>query len=315
MTDPLYDEPRYLTELPEDLKLKRAEAARRRRWRRRLTLGALIAVMGAVAAVVVTAVGGGEESSQPRSEAQRTQTQPATSGETTPSARADWKPHPGPVPILAYGAIQSPGSEESFPGLLVEPRDFEAQIQWLDEQGFQAVTLAQVERAWYEDAKLPPKPIVITFDNGYASQYANAFPVLQEYGWPGVLNLQAQGAELPDADVRKLIDAGWELASRGIGEVDLTAVDPATLETNVAGSRRDLRERFGVPLRNFSFPSGSYDETVISAVAKAGYDGAQTQIPGIADAAHPYILDRIQILLSDGVAGLRSKLRSVGALG
>jgi hypothetical protein len=68
-------------------------------------------------------------------------------------------------------------------------------------------------------------------------------------------------------------------------------------------------------VRNFSYPLGSYDETVIAAVAKAGYEGAQTQIPGIADAAHPYILDRIQVLLSDGVAGLRSKLRSVGALG
>jgi ferric-dicitrate binding protein FerR (iron transport regulator) len=52
MTDPLYDEPSYLTELPEDLKLKRATAARRRRWRRRLAIGALVAVLGAIVALV-----------------------------------------------------------------------------------------------------------------------------------------------------------------------------------------------------------------------------------------------------------------------
>jgi peptidoglycan/xylan/chitin deacetylase (PgdA/CDA1 family) len=315
MTDPLHDEPRYLTELPEDLKLKRAEAARRRRWRRRLTVGALIAVVGAVVAVVVAAVGGGKESGQPRSQAQQTQTEPPIAGQTAPAPRAGWQPHPGPVPILAYGAIQSPGPEDSFPELLVEPRDFEDQIRWLDEQGFEAVTLEQVERAWYEEGRLPNKPIVISFDDGYASQYANAFPVLREQGWPGVLNLQAQGAELSDADVRQLIEAGWELASKATDEVDLTEVDSATLEAEVAGSRRALRQRFGVPVRNFSYPLGSYDETVISAVAKAGYEGAQTQIPGIANAAHPYILDRIQVLLSDGVTGLRSKLRSVGAFG
>jgi peptidoglycan/xylan/chitin deacetylase (PgdA/CDA1 family) len=315
MTDPLYDEPRYLTELPEDLKLKRAEAARRRRRRRRLTVAALVAVVGAVVAVVVTAVGGGKESGQSGSEAQQTQAQPATSGQTTSATQAGWQPHPGPVPILAYGAIQSPGPEDSFPELLVEPRDFEGQIEWLDEQGFEAVTLGQVERAWYEDGKLPVKPIVISLDDGYASQYANAFPVLEERGWPAVLNLRARGAELSDTDVRKLIDAGWELASKATDQVDLTAVDSATLETEVAGSRRALRERFGVSVRNFSYPLGTYDETVISAVAKAGYVGAQTQIPGIANAAHPYILDRIQVLLSDRVAGLRSKLRSVGALG
>ncbi len=313
MTDPLYDEPRYLTELPEDLKLKRAEAARRRRWRRRLTVGALVAVVGAVAAVADrgrrrrgvgrAAVGGPADATPDRH-----------LGGDPPDSRADWEPHPGPVPILAYGAIQSPGPEDSFPELLVEPRDFEGQIQRLDEQGFEAVTLRQVERAWYEEDKLPVRPIVITFDDGYASQYANGFPVLEEHGWPGVLNLRAQGAELSDADVRKMIDAGWELASKASDQIDLTAVDSTTLETEVAGSRGTLQERFGVPVRNFSYPSGSYDDTVISAVAKAGYEGAQTQIPGIATAAHPYILDRIQILLSDGVAGLESKLRSVGAL-
>ena len=64
MTDPLYDEPRYLTELPEDLKLKRAAAARRRRWRRRLAVAALVAVVGAVGALVAAGLGG-EEGSQP----------------------------------------------------------------------------------------------------------------------------------------------------------------------------------------------------------------------------------------------------------
>ena len=48
MTDPIFDESSYLTELPEDLKLKRAAAARRRRWRRRLAVAALVAVVGAV---------------------------------------------------------------------------------------------------------------------------------------------------------------------------------------------------------------------------------------------------------------------------
>ncbi len=314
MTDPFHDEPRYLTELPEDLRLKRAATARRRRWRRRLTVGALVAVVGAVAAVVVTAVGGGEDSGQQASEAQQTAPQPANQQDTGPSFPAGWKPHPGPVPILDYGAIDTPGTGESFPELFVEPEDFESQIRWLDEQGFEAVTLEQVEDAWYENGKLPGRPIVISFDDGYASQYASAFPVLEKRDWPGVLNLRAEGAELPDADVEKMLEAGWELASKATNQVVLTTADPATLQSEVAGSRHILRQRFGVPVHNFCYPSGSYDTTVISAVAKAGYVGAQTEIPGIADAAHPYIMDRVQILLSDGLPGLISKLQSVGAL-
>lgn len=313
MTDPLPDEPRYLTELPEDLKLKRAATARRRRWRRRLIVGALVGAVGAAAAVVVTALGG-EGSGEQQPATQQTAEQAGGRPEKAQSFPAGWAPHPGPVPILAYGAIETPDVGESFPELFVEPRDFESQMRWLDRQGFEAVTLDQVENAWYGQGELPVKPIVISFDDGYSSQYEIAFPVLSERDWPGVLNLPAEGAELPDADVQKLLDAGWELASQATGQVGLTTLDPDTLETEVAGSRDILRRRFEAPVRNFSYPFGSYDATVISAVHRAGYVGAQTDTAGVADAARPYILDRVQILQSDGRSGFISKLQSVGAL-
>src|SRR5256714_10207258 len=313
MTDPFHDEPGYLTELPEDLKLKRAAAARRRRWRRRLVLASLVAVVGAVVALVAAALGGGGSNpAQPKTK--HTGPASASPAHTGPTFPAGWTPHPGPVPVLEYHAIQAPPSGETFPELFVDLPDFQHQMKWLGEHGFEAVTLDQVEDAWYANGKLPVKPIVISFDDGYLSQYANAFPVLQKRGWPGVLNLVAQGADLPDADVHKMLDAGWELASHTITHVDLTTVDSRTVEHEVAGSRQMLRQRFGVPVDNFCYPLGHYNDTVVSAVHRAGYVGAQTEISGGADAAHPYILDRIEILLSDGLPGFVSKLQAAGAV-
>jgi peptidoglycan/xylan/chitin deacetylase (PgdA/CDA1 family) len=314
MTDPFQEEPGYLTELPEDLKLARAAAARRRRWRRRLALASLVAVVGAVVALVAAGLGGGGGSDQTQPEAKQTAPKTGHQGNTGPTFPAGWKPHPGPVPVLAYHAIDVPSATDSFPDLVVEPQDFKAQMRWLDDQGYEAVTLDQVEDAWYENGKLPVKPIVVSLDDGYPSQYASAFPVLEQRDWPGVLNLPAQGSDLPDADVQKLLDAGWELASKATTGVDLTTVDSTTLESEVAGSRKMLRQRFGVPVDNFCYPSGRYDTTVISAVHRAGYVGAQTEISGVADAAHPYIVDRIEILLSDGLPGFISKLQSAGAV-
>jgi peptidoglycan/xylan/chitin deacetylase (PgdA/CDA1 family) len=309
MTDPLYDEPRYLTELPEDLRLKRAAAARRRRWRRRLALGALLAVAGAVVALAVTSLGGGGGSESASTEARENQAGGGPQQATT-TYPADWKPHPGPVPILEYHAIQPPVSGAESPEEFVPQADFQRQMQWLKDRGYEAVTLTKVESAWYERGKLPPKPIVITFDDGYLSQYVAAFPELQHLGWRGVLNLIAQGSDLPDADVKKMLDAGWELGSHTITHPDLTTLDPAELEREVAGSRQILKRRFGVPVDNFCYPSGRYDDTVISAVHRAGYVGAQTEIAGVADAAHPYILDRIEIGLDDGLSGFTEKLRA-----
>ncbi len=313
MTDPIFDEPSYLTELPEDLKLKRAAAARRRRWRRRLAVAALVAIAGAVVALVVTTLGGGSGSEHAGSNAQGTAPQTAAEAQTGATYPADWQPHPGPMPILEYHAIQPPIPGAPYPQLFVPQRDFQNQMQWLDDGGYEAVTLDQVEDAWYNDGRLPPKPIVISFDDGYLSQYVAAFPFLQKLDWPGVLNLKAQGSDLPDADVQKMIEGGWELASHTITHVDLTTVDSTTLEREVAGSRRILRQRFGVPVDNFCYPAGRYDDTVVSAVRAAGYRGATTEIPGLASAADPYILDRLEIELSDGLQGFVSKLQSAGA--
>src|SRR5436309_1960986 len=100
MTDPPRDEYTYLTELPEELRDKRRAAARRRRWRRRLALCGLLGVVGAIVALVVMGIGGG--GSGGGTGAQQPSTQ---AGAAPPTYPADWKRHPGPVPILEYHAI------------------------------------------------------------------------------------------------------------------------------------------------------------------------------------------------------------------
>ena len=316
MTDPSEDEHGYLTELPEDLRMRRAAAARRRRWRRRLAAGALIAAAGVVVALAVTSLGGnggGSSSNHGKKAAQATGTVTTPGQQTTTTFPAGWKSHPGPVLILEYHAIQPPVAGSAYPQLFVPQADFQHQMQWLYDHGYEAVTLDQVEAAWYEHGELPPKPIVVSFDDGYLSQYVAAFPEMQHLGWKGVLNLIAQGSDLPDADVKKMVDAGWELASHTITHADLTTLGSAQLQREVSGSRAILRKRFGVPVDNFCYPSGRYDSTVIAAVHTAGYVGAESEIPGLASATHPYILNRIEIENSDGLSGFIQKLQAAEA--
>jgi peptidoglycan/xylan/chitin deacetylase (PgdA/CDA1 family) len=309
VTDPFYDESGYLTELPEELRMRRAEAARRKRWRRRFALLGLVAVVGGVVALAVTSLGGGGGTKEHGGKQAQATSGPTTPGQGTTPYPADWKPHPGPVPILEYHAIQPPVAGAADPELFVPQADFQHQMQWLKDHGYEAVTVDQVETAWYKQGKLPPKPIVVSFDDGYLSQYVAAFPEMEHLGWKGVLNLVAQGSDLPDADAKKMIQAGWELASHTITHVDLTTLDSTELEREVAGSRQILRQRFGVPVNNFCYPLGRYDDTVISAVHRAGYVGAESEVPGLASAAHPYILNRIEVQNSDGLPGFIQKLQ------
>ena len=183
-------------------------------------------------------------------------------------------------------------------------------MDWLEERGYEAVTLEQVQEAWYHAGTLPPKPIVLSFDDGYRPQYTFALPTLRKHGWAGVLNLKAEGSDLYESNVKAMIAAGWELAAHTIHHLDLTELGPEELKEEVAGSRKILQEEFNVPVNNFCYPAGQFDETVIEAVEAAGYTGATTEISGFAEKAKPFELARLEILRESHVAGLAEDLKN-----
>jgi peptidoglycan/xylan/chitin deacetylase (PgdA/CDA1 family) len=186
--------------------------------------------------------------------------------------------------------------------------DFHQEMDWLADHGYQAVTLEEVESAWYDGGTLPSKPVVLSFDDGYRPQFTYALPELKHHGWPGVLNLKAEGSDLYDSNIEAMIDAGWELAAHTINHQDLTTLEPAQLREEVAGSRAILRREYGVPVADFCYPAGRFNEAVIDAVRSAGYTAATTEIPGYADSENPYELARFEILGSTGVSGLAEDL-------
>ena len=222
----------------------------------------------------------------------------------------NWRPHTGPVPILEYHVLGSPDAAAPYPELYVTRPDFRRQMDWLERAGYEAVTLEQVEDAWFHGATLPPKPVVLSFDDGYRPQFTFALPELRRHGWAGVLNLKAEGSDLYPSNVEAMIGAGWELAAHTIHHLDLTTLDAAQLKEETAGARRLLAREYGVPVRNFCYPAGRFDDTVIAAVEAAGYVGATTEIPGYASRESPYELDRFEVLGSSGVAGVAEDLRS-----
>jgi len=214
------------------------------------------------------------------------------------------------VPILEYHVLGAAPADAPYPELYVTRPDFHHQMNWLDDHGYQAVTLEAVEDAWYRGGALPPKPVVLSFDDGYRPQFTFALPELRKHGWPGLLNLKTEGSDLYASNVEAMIGVGWELAAHTIHHLDLTTLDAAQLKEEIAGSRQILRREYGVPVADFCYPAGQFDDTVIAAVEAAGYTGATTEIPGDAERQKPYELSRFEILGSTGVSGLSTDLAS-----
>ena len=215
------------------------------------------------------------------------------------------------VPVLMYHVIADPPAGAAWPHLFVSPAEFAAQVDWLERRGFTAVTLTQVWKNWHHRGRLPARPVVLTFDDGYRSVATSALPILRRRGWPAVLNLKVGNLEpgsFTDADVRKLLAAGWELGAHTFTHPDLRTLDDAALEREVAGSKAVIAKRFGVRVDFFCYPAGRYDRRVIAAVRRAGFLGATTTLEGLATPRAPFELRRIRVDRGDGVRGLANAL-------
>jgi peptidoglycan/xylan/chitin deacetylase (PgdA/CDA1 family) len=89
------------------------------------------------------------------------------------------------LPILAYHRIVDMGTESEFPFdpelVSATPAAFAEQMAYVADH-FNTVTFAEILRCIDGEAALPPRPIVITFDDGYLDNYTNAFPILRQLG-------------------------------------------------------------------------------------------------------------------------------------
>jgi peptidoglycan/xylan/chitin deacetylase (PgdA/CDA1 family) len=286
----------------------RREARRRSVRRRRQLLAGLIATLLVAAAVVLATRSGGSSTpaaKQTRSAHSSPTGQRGQGGPHAATSAAATRGPPGTesVPILMYHVIAAPPPGAPFPGLYVTPSDFAAQMQALKNAGWHAVTLDQVEAYWRQGVPLGAgKPVVLSFDNGYQSQYTQALPVLRRFGWVGDENIQLTGLPpsqggLGEGEIHGLLAAGWELDTQGFSHADLITLDSRELQYQVAGARAVLKERYHVPVNWFCYPSGHYDAGVIAAVKAAGYTGSTTVVPGWAHPQDdPYRLHRLRVL-------------------
>ena len=176
------------------------------------------------------------------------------------------------VPILLYHRIDVSRTDSQF---YVAPEKFEEQIKLLYDWDYTTITTEMLVKAITDGAALPLRPVLITFDDGNLDNYTTAFPVMQKYGFTGVLYIIGTylGADkYMDAEqVKEMVDAGWEVGSHSMTHLDLTALDPDQQQSEIIESRRVLETKLGVPVLTFAYPFGVSDKTIINMVYSSGY--------------------------------------------
>jgi peptidoglycan/xylan/chitin deacetylase (PgdA/CDA1 family) len=238
---------------------------------------------------------------------------------TTPGAyrRVDTVASHKRVPILMYHVIGRTHPGVAFPQLWVAPDQFADHVRALAAAGYTGVTLDNVLDAWGGHARLPAKPIVLSFDDGYIGQGKSAGPVLKAAGWPGVLNLVLHALGTPGgltkSRIKTMIADGWEVDAHSLTHADMTTLGAAELHNEIAGSRSQIHKLFGVPVSSFCYPAGKFNATVQRAVKAAGYRAATTVDAGVAGPDDDRTaLPRIRVNGGDNADAVLRKIRSAG---
>jgi peptidoglycan/xylan/chitin deacetylase (PgdA/CDA1 family) len=274
--------------------------------RRRVALGGLVAVLAVAVAAIVGFGGGAPKTRDPVPAKQTAATKPALK-----RARCLAPYRVESAPILEYHVIAQAPAAAPFRLLYVSPKLFAAQIGALAAAGYHAVTQDQLWANWHEHKRLPcGKPIVVSFDNGYETQFQYAEPVLAKLGWVGVENLQLTGLSWANGgishhELRELVADGWELDTQGYDHADMVTESPSGLAFQTAGTRRKIQRLFHVAVNWFCYPSGEYDPRVIAALKAAGFRGSTTEVNGWAGPQDdPYALPRLEVQPTMSPAGL-----------
>lgn len=290
--------------------------------RRRVTVTALLVCVAF--ATFLAGCGGSDAGSAAGSSSSGDRTTKATKAHER-KRQAATAPQPltgsyrGPVPILMYHVVTAPKPGTPYPELWVPSETFAATMKALRDAGYAGVTLDAVWKAWHGTGPgLPARPVVVSFDDGYLSQYQHARPTLRKLGWPGVLNIEGKNIDpkvgLSRHQIRAMIADGWEVDSHTMTHPDLPTVDDAQLKTELVASRKLIRKLFGVPVSFLCYPAGKNDARVQAATKAAGYLGATTVDPGIASKGdNPYALPRVRVNGDDTAESVLQRLKDLGA--
>jgi peptidoglycan/xylan/chitin deacetylase (PgdA/CDA1 family) len=221
-----------------------------------------------------------------------------------PLPTPDGTPRREVIPILMYHHVGVPGASADAirRDLSVSPENFEAQLRYLIEHGYEPITLNSLIMHLQLGRALPPKPVVLTFDDGFKDQYSNAYPLLKKYGFVGtffIITLFAD-EERPEymswSEIEFLHSNGMEIGSHSYTHPSLSGKSYDYVVWQVLGSREAIEARTGEPVRFFSYPSGQYDELTIDVLRSAGYWGAVTVEAGsLHTTESPFEFKRIRV--------------------
>ena len=224
------------------------------------------------------------------------------------------------MPILCYHSIDDTWESP----LAVRNSDFARQCAWL-QKNRAVVDVDTAARLMDRNGRMPRGTVALTFDDGFADNYDQALPVLQQYSFPAMVFVVAEtvrrgqdvdwvndppstGLRVLDRDqVVEMADAGVAIGSHSLHHLTLTDLSPDECLDDLRTSREILEDLLGQPVHHLAYPRGAHDAMVRTAAARAGYAWSFSLPQGPEEVTNQAV-PRVGIFRNNGPGRFRAKL-------
>lgn len=162
------------------------------------------------------------------------------------------------IPVLVYHKVDN-NTHES---ISVTPESFSKQMQYLDANGFNPITLKEYHDWRNGEYELPPRPVILVFDDGWRSVYTNAKPIMDRYGFKGSVaavmdySYGSSGGQsyMRWSHLRNLTAQDWSIESHGKSHSHMLTLSESQLRMQLASSKANITKEIGVEPSSFVFP-------------------------------------------------------------
>lgn len=226
--------------------------------------------------------------------------------------------------MLVYHSVRPVGAVSPSP-YIVDPEQFSRQMERLAERNYQVVSLSTVLEAFRTGSSLPPKTVVLSFDDGCRDNLTYAAPIVRRYGFTPIVFLcpdlfgQPEGKYhdfitpsplLTQDEALELIHAGWEVGGHTQRHTRLVRHRPGgELDDEVGGCRVAIQSLLGYDAKIFSYPFGQFNAIAKQCVVQHGYEAACTTLSGFNTArTDRFELRRIVIRAEDDLREFQRKV-------
>ncbi|CUH97317.1 putative membrane protein [Propionispora sp. 2/2-37] len=181
------------------------------------------------------------------------------------------------VPVLNYHQV----NDKFHTALTLSSLEFEAQMKYLHDAGYTAISPDQLTDYIQEGKELPHKPVLITFDDGYEDNYQVAYPIMQKYHFGATIFIITDFVDKYDryltwAQIKEMKDNGFDFESHTLSHISLSKASDEKVIKQLVQSKRALEWRLGSEVKYLAYPGGDYDQRIVELTKKAGYRAAFT---------------------------------------